>query len=342
MRKLKLPRLPQPSPTELPPVLRRTAILAVSRREFLKGAAVLLVALATPWTTRVSRAVAAARGRFLTRRELATLAALCERILPADHDPGAKALGAATYVDRFLSAFDRRRVPFIFAGGPFSGRTPFPEPATGAASRRRPRNAFRHFVPLTRVQELRWRAELFGSAQVPGADFNDAALGPLKGLRDIYREGLAGVDAVALALFGKRYPKLEAAQQDEILNMLDALGASGEYPEFAADARRGDSFAHLLIQHTIEGCFSVPEYGGNRRGRGWQMIGLEGDDQPLGYSIFSEQTDGYNERPDHPMSTPNPDELQGGLLVPRPLGVEGQRIQNAIAFLATPFENVPC
>ena len=46
------------------------------------------------------------------------------------------------------------------------------------------------------------------------------------------------------------------------------------------------------------------------------MLGLEGDDQPLGYSIFSLATDGYVERPDHPMSTPNPDEL-GPATVPR-------------------------
>ena len=62
------------------------------------------------------------------------------------------------------------------------------------------------------------------------------------------------------------------------------------------------------------------------------MIGLEGDSQPLGFSIFSRaRSDGYVERPDHPMSTPNPDELgAGGTLAPRPLGPMASSIQTSI------------
>jgi len=100
------------------------------------------------------------------------------------------------------------------------------------------------------------------------------------------------------------------------------------------DPRRGAAFVDLLIQHTLEGCFAAPEYGGNRHAAGWKMIGLEGDDQPLGYSIFSLRTNGYNERPDHPMSTPNPDELgAGGTVVPRPLSSDGLHIQQSIVML---------
>src|SRR5207245_1621399 len=95
---------------------------------------------------------------------------------------------------------------------------------------------------------------------------------------------------------------------------------------FQPDARRGMSFVDVLIQHTLEGCFSLPEYGGNLDARGWALVGLEGDDQPLGYSIFSRAKDGYNERPDHPMSTPNPDELAG----PRPISAEANRVQDTI------------
>ena len=75
----------------------------------------------------------------------------------------------------------------------------------------------------------------------------------------------------------------------------------------AAAARR--NFIDLVAHTRIEGCFSAPEYGGNRTGRGWRMLGLEGDSQPLGYSLYSRRDDAYHERPDHPMSTPNPDEV---------------------------------
>src|SRR5262245_1469065 len=102
-----------------------TKPLHLSRRRFLQGTATVLAALALPLGA-FERAAAARRGHFLTRRELRTLEALCDRIIPPDDDPGAGALGAARYIHNLLRALDRR-VPRIFAGGPFSGRLPFPD-----------------------------------------------------------------------------------------------------------------------------------------------------------------------------------------------------------------------
>jgi hypothetical protein len=72
------------------------------------------------------------------------------------------------------------------------------------------------------------------------------------------------------------------------------------------------------------------------------MIGLEGDSQPLGYSIFSRPLNDYKERADHPMSTPNPNELasDGVTVVPLPLTQDGQDIQNNITVAAAPFETI--
>jgi len=324
VQRLRFPRLPPGLvPAPAPPALLRTPGVLFGRREFVKGIGAVLLALALPFT-RLRRVYAAARGRFFTADELATLEALCERILPADGDPGARELGAATYIERLLTAFDRP-VPLIFAGGPFSNRNPFPDNSTGTPSDKRPRDAFRRFIRLTGAQRLRWQAELLGSNQVPGAAFNDAAAGgPLPGLRQMYRDGLRVVDTAARNMAGAAYAALPSDQQDAILTTLDRT-------VFTPDARRGMSFVDVLIQHTLEGCFSLPEYGGNRDGRGWALLGLEGDDQPLGYSIFSRATDGYDERPDHPMSTPNPDELAGA----RALSPDGERIQQSIMALAT-------
>ena len=331
MLKLKLPR-PRPVGEEL--AVPASVAVLLARRDFLKALAVVLGAVAAPATT-FRRAWAAARGRFFTRHELATLEALCDRVIPPDADPGAATLGAAVYIERLLTAFDHR-IPRIFAGGPFSGRNPFPDDKLGRPSHRRPPNAFAHFIPLTPAKELRWRAELFGSAAVDGADFNDALLGPLKGLRDLYRESLAHVDAVARMVAGDDFVALAPARQDDVFRALDA-GPAGI--RFALDPRRGATFLDILITHTLEGCFAAPEYGGNRHLAGWGMIGLEGDDQPLGYSIFSLAADGYVERPDHPMSTPNPDEVDPttGALRPKPLSPDGARMQASIATLSGAF-----
>jgi hypothetical protein len=303
----------------------------LSRRQFLKAAGATVALLGLPFN-RTRRAFGLARARFFTRHELRTLEALCERVIPADHDPGARALRAAHYISGLLTALDRPR-PRIYAGGPFSGRTPLPNNDDGTPSTVRPANTFRTFLPLTRLQELKWRAELFGSDTVPEFAPIDAQIGNTKrGLRTVYREALAKVDEVSLATKGQRFILLAPADQDSVFMMLDS-GA------FASDPRRDNkTFITLLIQHTLEGCFAAPEYGGNHiangQPQGWAMLGLEGDSQPLGYSVFSRALDDYVERADHPMSTPNPDELDGtGMIVPRPLTPDGATMQNSIVTL---------
>lgn len=319
---------------------RPTISLLLSRRQVLKAAGAAAAVLSLPFG-RARRAFGFARARFLTRHELRTLEALCERIIPADADPGAGALGAAPYIAGMLTALDRPH-PRIYAGGPFSGRTPFPDNDNGTASGTRPANAFRSFIPLTRLQELKWRAEIFGSDTVPVLAEIDAQSGGVKkGLRTVYRDALAKVDEVSQSIKGKRFIDLTATEQDSVFIMLDS-GA------FAPDPRRENkTFISLLIQHTLEGCYAAPEYGGNRikngQPQGWAMLGLEGDNQPLGYSVFSRELDTYVERPDHPMSTPNPDELgNGGVIVPRPLTPDGEAIQTNIALLTSPFGSGIC
>jgi hypothetical protein len=132
---------------------------------------------------------------------------------------------------------------------------------------------------------------------------------------------------------GNDFVALTVDRQDEVLAMLDGGPAS---VRFGVIPRRGVTFVDILITHTLEGCFAAPEYGGNRGLGGWKMIGLEGDDQPLGYSIFSRAENTYHERPDHPMSTPNPDEIDPMTMAvrPKPLSADGDRMQRSIATLS--------
>ena len=320
MTRLRLPKPDVPAPWSTWPPSAGWVSLLLTRREFLRALAVLLAALTVP-VTGTRRAWAAARGRFFTGREHATLAAYVDRIIPPDHDPGAKALGVPRYIEMLLTAFDAK-VPRIYAGGPFSNRNPVPDNRTGKPGRRRPKNAFRHFLPLTRLQTLTWRAELFGSAAVPAVAALDGQHGgtPLMGLRDVYRAGLAMIETMAMHTYGASFVRLTAVQQDAVFSTMEG---------FTPDPRR-DAFNDIVIRHTLEGCFGAPEYGGNRKALGWKMLGLEGDSQPLGYSIFDSVADVYRERADHPMTTVNPDEVNG----PRPLTADGQKMQTNIATLA--------
>jgi hypothetical protein len=322
--RFRLPNLSRLSPPAAPPPptpIQAVAIL-LSRRQFLKALGAAAVIAAAPWT-RVERTWAAARGRFFTSQERRTLDALADSILPPDADPGAAALGATRYIEGLLTAFDRH-VPRIYAGGPFSGRQPFIDYERGVPSHRRPRNSFRHFVPLTRLQDLNWRWQIQGTAGLSAADQAlvaplDAQLGgPLPGLRDVYRDGLSRLDAFSRTQAGAAFVDLDAATRTKVLN-----AARTSFPVLA---RRDRNFIQLVARHAIEGVCAAPEYGGNARTRGWKMLGLEGDSQPLGYALYSRRADAYRERADHPLSTPNPDEIDG----PRPLSAEGDQIEQFI------------
>jgi hypothetical protein len=78
-----------------------------------------------------------------------------------------------------------------------------------------------------------------------------------------YQQGVATLDKLA----GGDFTKASHAEQDKILA---GSGAS--------------TFTSLLFEHTIEGLYSAPEYGGNQGLAGWKDIGFPGDIQPRGYT----------------------------------------------------------
>jgi hypothetical protein len=85
----------------------------------------------------------------------------------------------------------------------------------------------------------------------------------IRQLRRTYRQGIERLDKAA----GGDFTKAAALDQDQIL-------ASTDIKDFTA----------VLFQHTIEGMYSVPEYGGNQNLVGWTEIGFPGDSQPRGYT----------------------------------------------------------
>lgn len=181
-------------------------------------------------------------GAWFSSGELTVLTAAVDRLIPPDPAtgaPGAAAAGVAGYIDQLLGAFTFDP-PRIWAGAPFSGRH------GGEAS-------FDHWVPLPPADELAWRIRLEGSQDRPEREFN----GPVVGLQEQYREGLAAL--------GADFADLSPEDQD---TRLDSV------PDFTA----------LLYRHACEGMYGDPVYGGNRDSVAWRFIDFPGDIQPRGYS----------------------------------------------------------
>ena len=237
----------------------RTGRSALSRRGFLRlggdlallaalPAEVLAASLDVTWT-------GVGAGRFLSADELATLRALCARLVPGppeEPDPGALEAGVPEYVDLLLGAFEGARPP-IFAGGPFSHRD------GGGA------NAFADFLELDAIEERVWRTHIEGSRGLPEREWND----PVIGLQEHYRAGLATLDEAAARLFGARFAALAPWRADLLLRTV--LG----------EVR---TFLDLAFRHAIEGMYGAPEYGGNRGGVGWSYTRWPGDHQPHAYT----------------------------------------------------------
>ena len=169
---------------------------------------------------------------WLSDQEYATLRAACAQMLPSgEGTPGAEEAGVADYIDGFLGAFTFDP-PRIWAGGPTSGRK------GGVAG-------FAAFHPLSPLDELAWRMRIEGSRGLPEREFN----GPVVGLQERYREGLAAL--------GADFTEVDGREQRRRL-------------------REDEDFCELLWEHCCEGMYGAPEYGGNRDTVGWALHRLRG------------------------------------------------------------------
>jgi hypothetical protein len=111
------------------------------------------------------------------------------------------------------------------------------------------------FTPLDPVARIAWRKRIIA-------------------WQDQYTKGISQLDKLAGGDFTKKPP----AQQDKILVNRSVI-----------------EFTSLLFEHTIEGLYASPEYGGNKNLAGWKEIGFPGDVQPRGYSADEvERSDGHD------------------------------------------------
>ena len=92
-----------------------------------------------------------------------------------------------------------------------------------------------------------------GSLGLPEREFN----GPVSGWQQAYREGLAAL--------GSDFCEVAGEEQD-------------------ARLRAEEEFTTLLYEHSCEGMYGAPEYGGNRDTVAWKAIDFLGDVQPRGFT----------------------------------------------------------
>jgi Gluconate 2-dehydrogenase subunit 3 len=116
-----------------------------------------------------------------------------------------------------------------------------------------------------------------GAPGKPGANdanvinYIDLALaGAYADQQDMYRRGLAQLDAYCRKTYDQPFVKLSDAQQDEVIGALEH-GKASEFEFPTAQA-----FFNTLRTHTMEGLFADPVYGGNKEFAGWKLVGFPG------------------------------------------------------------------
>jgi gluconate 2-dehydrogenase gamma chain len=190
--------------------------------------------------------------RFFTEHEWDTVEAATARIMPTDHDPGAREAHVVRYIDRYLSGID-----YVYAAADGSGFLRL----DGKLA-----DAWRHRIDALRqlyregVEELdRLSADAFG-----------AAFATLTEERQ---------DAVLERLSGAARPVPLAVGRGP---------AYGTALQSVSDAELG--FFGALTLHTRQGFYGDPVYGGNAGRVGWQVIGFPGpeslaDTNDCSYSV---------------------------------------------------------
>jgi gluconate 2-dehydrogenase gamma chain len=91
----------------------------------------------------------------------------------------------------------------------------------------------------------------------------------LDGPADLYRKGLAELDAYSQEHHGGAFETLAATQQDELLERM-------EQGQLKLATTPSDLLFKQMLANVQEGFFADPLYGGNQGMVGWKMIGFPG------------------------------------------------------------------
>ena len=208
---------------------------------------------------------------FFTQHEWDTIEAATARIVPTDHDPGAKEARVVVFIDRYVSGID-----YIFAAADGSGFLKLTGRAADAWRARQfkmqalYRQGVRELDTLARGEQLSHE----DGGLVPTFDSWNGAHGAQHDGANGQSNGQA-----------KRFVDLTDEEQDQVLVALSGapkpskvtLGTKEPVTTFLQGSFDEDlPFFETLCLHTRQGFYADPVYGGNKNQMGWQVIGFPG------------------------------------------------------------------
>lgn len=175
---------------------------------------------------------------FFSPHEWKTVEALSARIIPTDHDPGAKEARVVVFIDRYLSGIN-----YVFASADGSG-----------------------FLEMDGKHAHSWRARIAELQQVYRAGIVDVdAVSQTTYGRKFVELDAESQDAVMVKISGK--PKPAAVN-------LGTTEPSTTFFQFSSDD--GLPFWPALCLHVKQGFYADPVYGGNKDRMAWKMIEFDG------------------------------------------------------------------
>jgi gluconate 2-dehydrogenase gamma chain len=196
------------------------------------------------WRVAARSATEGEQPLFFTAAEWAVVEAATARIIPTDHDPGAREAKVVRFIDRFLSGID-----YVYAAADGSG-----------------------FLDMDGKDAEAWRLRVAERGQVYRRGIAALeALSRSRSGRGFAELGETEQDAVLEELSGRSKPKRVTPDADD-----DRSGGGGPPPTNQPVDDEGLGFFDLLVFHTRQGFYADPVYGGNADFIGWQVIGFPG------------------------------------------------------------------
>ena len=175
---------------------------------------------------------------FFTDHEWETIEAAAARIIPTDHDPGAKEARVIVFIDRYLSGID-----YVYAAADGSG---FLRMSGRDATAARVSNEIFKAMYREGVNELDKLADEFGSKN--------------------FKESTAETqDRILEKLSGKPKPEPIRFDVHEVY-----------YSRLQGNTDQDKTFFDTLCLHVRQGFYCDPVYGGNKDHIGWKVIGFPG------------------------------------------------------------------
>ena len=131
-----------------------------------------------------------------------------------------------------------------------------------------------------------------GATEARAAHYIDRALGgALASSRQAYTAGLAALDRYSRSSRGKTFTELSATDQDSVLIDVETGAATGFTGSSAP-------FFGLVLNHTHQGTFGDPYYGGNANFVGWDLIKYPGI-RTMVTAADQKSLEGHTLKPNH-------------------------------------------